>query len=185
MADEFWHRWRSKYLHNLQYRRKWQGHAVNLKPGDLILMMKNDCPRNEWPTGIKQRTFASQDRKIRKVEIAVFKDNKCVVYLRPVTQLISLLENEWHSVCSDGYDVYWLISLSPLTCFFFYFLAKVRFNVDEWFYVKSEGECAALIPEIYVPAGFGFSFWFVFSLGIHVADLILSGYTTSFKNTHI
>nr|XP_034320016.1 uncharacterized protein LOC105322041 [Crassostrea gigas] len=71
MADEFWHRWKTEYLHNLQYRRKWQGHAVDLKHGDLVLLIEDDSLRNEWPTGIIQRTFHSQDGKVRKAEVAV------------------------------------------------------------------------------------------------------------------
>lgn len=94
MADEFWHRWKTEYLHNLQYRRKWQGHAVDLKYGDLVLLIEDDSPRNEWPTGIIQRTFSSQDGKVRKAEVAVFKDNKRVTYVRPVTRLITLLETD-------------------------------------------------------------------------------------------
>ncbi|XP_062600609.1 uncharacterized protein LOC134262251 [Saccostrea cucullata] len=34
------------HLHNLQHRRKWQGHSLNLKPGDLVLLMEDDSPRN-------------------------------------------------------------------------------------------------------------------------------------------
>ncbi|XP_062601577.1 uncharacterized protein LOC134263265 [Saccostrea cucullata] len=94
LAEEFWHRWKTEYLHNLQHRRKWQGQSLNLKPGDLVLMMEDDSPRNEWPTGIIQRTFPSQDGKIRNAEVAVCKDNKLVVYVRPITRLITLLETD-------------------------------------------------------------------------------------------
>ena len=68
MADEFWHRWKTEYLHNLQYRLKWKGQAVNMKPGD-------SC--NEWSTGIIQRTFSSQDRKTPKAEVTTLGQQTC------------------------------------------------------------------------------------------------------------
>ena len=95
LADEFWRRWKVEYLHSLQIRKKWQNHSVNLKPGDLVLVKDSSCPRNEWPTGIIEKTFPSQDGNIRKVEVAVIKDNKRLVYVRPVTELVTLLEVDY------------------------------------------------------------------------------------------
>ena len=95
LADEFWRRWKLPYLHSLQIRKKWQNHSVNLKPGDLVLVKDSSCPRNEWPTGIIEKTFPSQDGNIRKVEVAVMKDNKRLVYVRPVTELVTLLEVDY------------------------------------------------------------------------------------------
>lgn len=92
LADEFWQKWRSDYLSGLQVRRKWQNQKRNIKAGDVVLMRDSDCSRNEWPTGIIQETFPSQDGFVRKVSVAVLKDNKRVVYVRPVTELVTLLE---------------------------------------------------------------------------------------------
>lgn len=57
---------------------------MNLTTGDLVLMVEDDCPLNEWPTGIIKRAFSSQDEKIRKAKVAFLKDNKRGGYLRPV-----------------------------------------------------------------------------------------------------
>lgn len=92
LADEFWRRWKSEYLHGLQIRKKWQGHSVNLKVGDLVLIKESDSARNEWPTGIIERTFPSEDGIVRKVEVAIMKDNKRLLYVRPVVELVTILE---------------------------------------------------------------------------------------------
>ncbi|XP_033755843.1 uncharacterized protein LOC117338595 [Pecten maximus] len=94
LAEEFWRRWRNEYLHGLQLRKKWQKHTKNLQPGDLVLLKDGERSRNEWPVGIVERTFPSNDCAVRKVEIAVVRDNKRVLYVRPVTELVTLLETD-------------------------------------------------------------------------------------------
>lgn len=92
MAEEFWCSCKSDYLHLLQHRKKWQKHSRNLKLGDLVLVKDDEATRNEWPTGIVHRTFPSSDGLVRKVEIAVVKDMKRVFCVRPVSDLVTLLE---------------------------------------------------------------------------------------------
>ena len=92
LAEEFWHRWKTEYLHSLQTRRKWTNECKDLKEGDIVLMKDQDSARNDWPMGIVKQTFPSADGKVRKVEVAVTKDNKLVRYVRPVSQLVSLFE---------------------------------------------------------------------------------------------
>lgn len=36
LADMFWTRWRSEYLHTLQVRRKWQTCSPSLQTGDIV-----------------------------------------------------------------------------------------------------------------------------------------------------
>ncbi|XP_052089512.1 uncharacterized protein LOC127726248 [Mytilus californianus] len=92
LAEEFWRRWKSEYLHELQIRTKWQTDRRNLQVGDLILMKDQDAPRNSWPVGLVDRVFPSSDGKIRKVEVAIVKDGKRTTYSRPITELVTLLE---------------------------------------------------------------------------------------------
>ncbi|CAG2239411.1 unnamed protein product [Mytilus edulis] len=92
LAEEFWRRWKSEYLHELQIRTKWQTDRRNLQVGDLILMKDQDTPRNSWPVGLVDRIFPSSDGKIRKVEVAIVKDGKRTTYTRPITELVTLLE---------------------------------------------------------------------------------------------
>ncbi|XP_061169198.1 uncharacterized protein LOC133178524 [Saccostrea echinata] len=92
LADEFWKRWRTEYIHTLQVRHKWKEARSNLKTGDVILMKDSGSARNDWPMGIVQKTFPSDDGRIRKVEICVVKDGTRSTYVRPISELVTLLE---------------------------------------------------------------------------------------------
>lgn len=92
LAEEFWNRWRNEYLHRLQTRQKWTDSYTNIKEGDLVLLRERECPRNYWPMAIVERTFPSSDGKVRKVQVCIVRDGKRVKYVRPVTELIMLLE---------------------------------------------------------------------------------------------
>ena len=92
LAEEFWRRWKDEYLHSLQKRKKWFKECRDLKPGDLVLMRDKDCARNDWPTGIVERVFKSEDDRVRKVELSVIKDKKRSTFVRPVSELVLLLE---------------------------------------------------------------------------------------------
>ncbi|XP_021372003.1 uncharacterized protein LOC110462388 [Mizuhopecten yessoensis] len=92
LAEEFWCRWRTEYLQTLQTRKKWTKDCRDVKSGDVVLMKDQNCSRNEWPMGIVERTFPSEDGRVRKVELTVVKDDKRVSYVRPVSQLVTILE---------------------------------------------------------------------------------------------
>lgn len=91
MAEDFWRRWKTEYLHQLQKREKWHEQSRNIKTGDVVLV-KDETPRNEWPVGVVRRTFESQDGLVRKVELTVVKDGKPVLCVRPIADLVLLLE---------------------------------------------------------------------------------------------
>ena len=46
LADLFWRRWKTEYLHLLQERQKWHTSQRNLCIGDIVLVM--DSARNAW-----------------------------------------------------------------------------------------------------------------------------------------
>ncbi|VDI59918.1 Hypothetical predicted protein [Mytilus galloprovincialis] len=83
-----------KYLHSLQVRPKWQTEEQNVKVGTVVLMKDNNCARNYWPTGIVERVFPSEDGKIRKVELRIIRDGQPVTYVRPISQIVLLVEPE-------------------------------------------------------------------------------------------
>lgn len=88
LADSFWRQWSSEYLHNLQKRQKWESFNV----GDVILMKESDSPRNRWPLGVIEETFRSDDGLVRKVKVVVIRDGKRTFYVRPIAQLVHLIE---------------------------------------------------------------------------------------------
>lgn len=91
LADMFWSRWQHEYLNTLQKRTKWQSERPNLSNGDIVLLKDRELCRNEWPLGTVDNVLPSQDGKVRKVEVATYKNGKRIVYTRPVTELVLLL----------------------------------------------------------------------------------------------
>ena len=48
IAGEFWSRWRKKFLQSLQVRQIWKKRTRNFAVDDIVLL-KDDCHRNQWP----------------------------------------------------------------------------------------------------------------------------------------
>lgn len=94
LANEFWSRWRNEYLNTLQSRRKWHKTQRNLQPGDIVLLKQSQAPRNEWTMAIITSTFPSSDGKVRKVEVRTSSQGVSKTYLRPISDIIVLLEND-------------------------------------------------------------------------------------------
>lgn len=94
LANEFWSRWRNEYLNTLQSRRKWHTTHRNLQPGDDVLLKQNQAPRNDWTMAIITSTFPSSDGKVRKVEVRTSSQGISKTYLRPISDIVMLLENE-------------------------------------------------------------------------------------------
>ncbi|KAK0139185.1 hypothetical protein N1851_024265 [Merluccius polli] len=94
LANEFWSRWRTEYLHTLQPRRKWHTACRNLEVGDIVLLKQSDSPRNEWPMGLVTTTSPSSDGKVRKVEVRTTSHDKIKTFLRPITEVVLLLAKE-------------------------------------------------------------------------------------------
>lgn len=90
----FWTRWKNEYLHSLQERPKWKTQEPNVQVGTVVLMKDDDCARNYWPSGIVQRVFPSDDGKIRQVELRIICDGKPVTFVRPISQIVILVEPE-------------------------------------------------------------------------------------------
>ncbi|KAA0202578.1 hypothetical protein HAZT_HAZT012205, partial [Hyalella azteca] len=51
LADLFWTRWKTEYLPSLQQRQKWVTNQRPHQPGDLVLVVDVNLPRNQWPLG--------------------------------------------------------------------------------------------------------------------------------------
>lgn len=64
----------------------------DLMDGDVVLMKDNSLKRHDWPTGLFTRTFPSHDERVRQVEERVVKNGVPKLYLRPVSEVILLLQ---------------------------------------------------------------------------------------------
>ena len=66
LSEQFWTRWKSDYLSNLQSRNKWRKPSNNLRVDDVVLL-KEDSPRCLWPMGRVVEPFPDRDGRVRKV----------------------------------------------------------------------------------------------------------------------
>ena len=94
LADTFWARWKSEYLNTLQSRQKWHTKRPNLKEGDVVLLKDKQARRHEWSLGRITKAFQSDDGLVRKVDVKVTSHQPQRTYLRPVSEVVLLLESE-------------------------------------------------------------------------------------------
>ncbi|XP_027895299.1 uncharacterized protein LOC114158186 [Xiphophorus couchianus] len=103
LANEFWTRWKREYLLNLQQRNKWYKTQRNAKINDIVILMDNSLPRNEWRLAKVTKVFPSEDGVIRKLELlmsdATLDDqgkrvNKPVYLERPIHKTVTIVEAE-------------------------------------------------------------------------------------------
>ena len=71
LASQFWHRWRTEYLHTLTSRQKWRKPSPCIQEGDLVLIKDKNLARNQWPMARVRLTKPSSDGLIRKVTLTL------------------------------------------------------------------------------------------------------------------
>ncbi|XP_076874397.1 uncharacterized protein LOC143524681 [Brachyhypopomus gauderio] len=94
LANTFWDRWQKQYLCTLQPRRKWRNDENNITEGSVVLVKDCQSKRNDWPLGRISKVLPSEDGRVRKVEIKVADKEGTKLFLRPVTQVVTLLPAE-------------------------------------------------------------------------------------------
>ncbi|XP_059844927.1 GRB10-interacting GYF protein 2-like [Hypanus sabinus] len=94
LANQFWPRWRQKYLPLLQQRQKWTEPRRNLQVEDLVLLRDKQIARNSWPMARITATFPSGDGHVRKIELKTTNQGDVKIYQGPVTEVILLLPND-------------------------------------------------------------------------------------------
>ena len=103
LANQFWIRWRTEYLANLQARTKWNKGRRDISVGDIVIVKDSNLPRCQWLLAKVVLTCISQDSHGRSVGLLIG-DSKldihgkrvsAVRYLeRPVHKLVLLLESD-------------------------------------------------------------------------------------------
>lgn len=81
-------------MNTLQSRQKWHTKKPNLKDGDILLVCPLSALRHEWSMGVIAKAFQSKDGLVRKVEVKVASHHPPRTYLRPVSEVVLLLESE-------------------------------------------------------------------------------------------
>ena len=69
LSEEFWKSWRKHYILELNSRVKWTKDKRNLLPGDVVLACDKQLPRNDWQTGVIEKTLPSSDGVVRACEV--------------------------------------------------------------------------------------------------------------------
>jgi hypothetical protein len=65
-----------------------------MRSGDVVLLQDKGAHRHDWSTGLIVETFPSSDNNIRKVKVRVIKEDKVHEYIRPVTDIVLLVNDE-------------------------------------------------------------------------------------------
>jgi len=83
LADVFWRRWIKEYLPTLQQRSKWLQKERNTQVGDVVLVVDDSLPRNNWLLGRVVKTLPGADGLVRTVEVKT----KTSILMRPVHKI--------------------------------------------------------------------------------------------------
>lgn len=86
LADVFWDRWLKEYLPDLQTRREPHGRGTAIRPGDLVKIVEENQPRNQWTRGKIAETYPGPDGIVRTVDVKT----KTGTLRRPVRKLVTL-----------------------------------------------------------------------------------------------
>ena len=86
LVRHFWGRWLREWLPALNRRGKWWFAKKEIKVGDVVLVLKSDSPRGQWPLGRIVEVNPGTDGHVRAVKVTV--GGKTLV--RPITKICSL-----------------------------------------------------------------------------------------------
>ena len=86
LERHFWHRWLQEWIPSLSARKKWRRDQVDLKVGDVVIVMSSDTPRGKWPLGRIVKAFSGKDSRVRVADVQVGK----TVLRRPIVKLCPL-----------------------------------------------------------------------------------------------
>lgn len=73
VKQDFWKRWHTEYLTELNTRHKWTHGSHNIKPDTLVLIKDDNQPPLRWPMGRVIETMPAADGIIRVVRIKTTK----------------------------------------------------------------------------------------------------------------
>ena len=85
-ARQFWDRWQSEWVTALSPRSKWVKLGIQVKVGDVVLLLKEDVLRYRWPLGRITATYPGPDGQVRAVDVKTPQGE----YRRPVVKIVLL-----------------------------------------------------------------------------------------------
>ncbi|KAG5897625.1 hypothetical protein JTB14_028893 [Gonioctena quinquepunctata] len=87
LANSYWRRWVRGYRPTLIQRQKWHDKTIPIKVGDIVLVIDEEAPRNQWMIGRVEETYPAKDGIIRVVQLK----NIEKTFLRLVAKLLFFL----------------------------------------------------------------------------------------------
>ena len=130
LANEFWTRWKKEFLQTLQERRKWGGQQRNVSIGDVVLIKKDNSPRNTWQLVLVIETIPSNDGLVRKVKVcgslARQKEVSTWILLIHSIQIINNISLLWCFLFWKIYEYICFVSIFMLRNVCFLYAEHVR-----------------------------------------------------------
>ena len=111
MANQFWQRWRTEFLNNLQKRQKWTSVQRNMEKGDIVIVKDDQKPRCSWSLAKVVECYPSEDGLVRKVKLMMAdktldkygkRRQPATLLDRPVHKLILFLSTEDQGIPRRG-----------------------------------------------------------------------------------
>ena len=87
VAENFWQRWRSEYIQELQKRQKWNKMNSNIEIDDIVLLKVKKSKRNCWPLGKIKEVKTSSDGLVRSVVVKTSSGE----FRRPISSIVPIL----------------------------------------------------------------------------------------------
>lgn len=69
LFQTFWNRWRYEYLHQLQARRKWATHSMDIKIGEIVTLKDENLPPGKWELARVIKKHTGSDGHTRVVDV--------------------------------------------------------------------------------------------------------------------
>ena len=90
-VNHFWSRWRREYIADLRETHRMKNRkAIEVKPGDVVLIHDENTRRGMWKTGIIEETIRGKDRQVRGAKIRKMGKGKPEFINRPLQKLVPL-----------------------------------------------------------------------------------------------
>ena len=103
VQKQFWTQWRTNYLPTLQFRPKWTETEPDVKEGDIVLLLKENQKRHEWPLAKVIACITGRDGLVRTIKLLC--DGKEIT--RPVQLVVPLeVQNDQDKVTMDDQSMH-------------------------------------------------------------------------------
>lgn len=86
LKHDFWRRWSSEYLNQLQQRHKWNKRSDNFNIGDMVIIKDDNLPVMKWPLARVVKVHYGNDNVVRVVEVKTANG----IFKRPIHRLARL-----------------------------------------------------------------------------------------------